>query len=590
MKKSVESILRTTFKLRRNEGSDKVTSLEEAIRNSIEAGMKLHIREGAGAATREVLRQFWSKAPGFTLITSLLSSYGIGMIHGGLARKVITTLCAEGHPAMRPVRVVQRAYTEGGIEIENWSLYSFVQRLMAGAFGVGFMPTKSIMASSMAEENEDSFQVIEDPFGSGKKLGLVKALNPDISLVHGWVADRYGNTITGPARGAGEDAWGPKASLNGALVTVERLVSTDFIRRHAFLVDIPGYLVNSVSVCPMGAHPGCLVNPGLKGVEVYGEDYEFQAEERKAGENRRKFDDWIRQWVLDCPSHDDYLRKLGRGRTAYLKRRALKDSWKDELSVVLGSPFMDEEVNPRELMVLAAAQKIREKSIQYGYETILAGAGTAGLAAWTACYQLKEQGRDANLLLGSGFWGYSPRPGDPSVLNIPTMATCQMMTNIVDSYGVFVGSNNSKCLAVIGGGEIDKHGNVNSTKIPGRLYLTGAGGSNDAVNAAEVIAVMNQSATRFVEKVPYITCPGYRVKTLVSDFGIFEKLGGDDELTLTGCLNNSERPALADKIKLIKEKCGWSLKVSSAVKAIPIPDHGELVVLRALDPKGYFRS
>ena len=240
------------------------------------------------------------------------------------------------------------------------------------------------------------------------------------------------------------------------------------------------------------------------------------------------------------------------------------------------------------MMVLAAAQKIRDKAFQYGYQTILAGAGTAGLAAWIACYQLKGQGRDANLLLGSGFWGYAPRPGDPSVLNISTMATCKMMTNVVDAYGVFVGSDNSKCLAVIGGAEIDKNGNINSTKIPGRLYLAGSGGGNDAVNAAEVIVVMNQTKARFVEKVPYITCPGHRVKTLVSDFGIFEKLGEDKELTLTGCLTNPEMPALDDRIRAIKEKCGWALKVSPSVKDIPAPDHDELVVLRALDPKGYF--
>jgi Coenzyme A transferase len=217
---------------------------------------------------------------------------------------------------MKPVRVVQRAYAEGELEIENWSLYTLVQRLMAGALGVGFMPTKSITGSSMAEENKGSFLVIEDPFENGKKLGLVKALNPDLSLVHGWVADCYGNTITGPARGTGEAAWGSKASLKGVLVTVERLVSTDFIRRYSYLADIPGQMVNSVSVCPMGAHPGCLINPGLKGVEAYGEDYEFQKEEQMAGQDRHRLDTWIRQWVLDCPTHDAYLRRLGPRRAA----------------------------------------------------------------------------------------------------------------------------------------------------------------------------------------------------------------------------------------------------------------------------------
>ncbi len=589
MEKSIEALLQDTFKQKRNEGCDKVQSLEKAIKSQIKPGMKLHIREGTAAATREVLRQFWGKSPGFTLITSILSNFGLGLVHGGLIRKVITTLCVEGRPAMKPARVVQRAYSQGKIEIENWSLFSFVQRLMAGALGVGFMPTKSIMASTMAEENKDSFQVIEDPFGSERNLGLVKALNPDISLVHGWVADRYGNTITGPARGAGEGVWGPKASLKGVVVTVERLVSTDFIRKHAFWVDIPGYLVNSVSVCPLGAHPGCLVNPGLKGVEAYGEDYAFGEEEQQAGENSQRLDAWIKQWVLDCPAHDDYLHKLGSGRITSLKGRANKESWKGALKELSRSSLV-EEAKPKEKMVLAAAHLIRDKTMKKGYRTILAGAGTAELAAWSAYYQLKAQGHDADLLLGSGFWGYAPRPGDPATLSIPSAATCKMITDVVDAYGVIVGNDHSRCLAVIGGGEIDKQGNINSTKIRGHLYLVGPGGSNDAVNAPEVIVVMNQSAARFVEKVSYISCPGPRVKTLVSDLGIFEKLGEEAEFTLTCCLADLDHPALEDRIKATQEKCGWSLKVSPSVKTIPLPGQEELAVLRALDPKGYFRG
>jgi hypothetical protein len=94
MGEKVQSRRRTTFKLKKNEGRNKVISLEESIRNHIEPGMSLHFREGSGAAAREVLRQFWGRSPKLTLITSLLSTYGICMIHGNLLSKVIITLCA----------------------------------------------------------------------------------------------------------------------------------------------------------------------------------------------------------------------------------------------------------------------------------------------------------------------------------------------------------------------------------------------------------------------------------------------------------------------------------------------------------------
>ena len=100
---------------------------------------------------------------------------------------------------------------------------------------------------------------------------------------------------------------------------------------------------------------------------------------------------------------------------------------------------------------------------------------------------------------------------------------------------------------------------------------------------------MNQATNRFVEKVAYISCPGDRVKTVVSDFGIFEKTGDDSDLILTGCLTNPEIPAQDDPIQAIKNKCGWALKVSPFLEVIPGPDQEELMVLRTFDPKGYFR-
>jgi len=47
----------------------------------------------------------------------------------------------------------------------------------------------------MAEENGDAFIEMEDPFQPGEWIGLVKALVPDITILHGAVADPYGNTI-----------------------------------------------------------------------------------------------------------------------------------------------------------------------------------------------------------------------------------------------------------------------------------------------------------------------------------------------------------------------------------------------------------
>jgi acyl CoA:acetate/3-ketoacid CoA transferase beta subunit len=91
-----------------------------------------------------------------------------------------------------------------------------------------------------------------------------------------------------------------------------------------------------------------------------------------------------------------------------------------------------------------------------------------------------------------------------------------------------------------------------------------------------------------LEKVPYITVPGVGVKTLVSTLGIFEKLGDDEEFSLTACLPNSKFSTLDKKIKNVKENCGWELTVAPKVEEISPPTAEELMTLRLIAPGGPF--
>jgi acyl CoA:acetate/3-ketoacid CoA transferase beta subunit len=101
---------------------------------------------------------------------------------------------------------------------------------------------------------------------------------------------------------------------------------------------------------------------------------------------------------------------------------------------------------------------------------------------------------------------------------------------------------------------------------------------------------MNQSKTRFLNKVSYITSDGAKIKTLVSSLGVFEKSGEDKEFSLTGCLANPKFPSLEDKIRNIRENCGWDLKVSPAITEIAPPNYEELMTLRVIDPDGIYRG
>src|SRR3972149_7792358 len=134
-------------------GKGKVVPLPEAIADCVKPGMKLHMSSGAyaNAALREVIRQHWGKAPGFTLISpGVTTPYKISLALSGLAKKIITSNYSYVYPTPRPIPLLQKMGKSGRIEIETWSLYSIEQRLMAGALGVGFMPARSLMGTDVA--------------------------------------------------------------------------------------------------------------------------------------------------------------------------------------------------------------------------------------------------------------------------------------------------------------------------------------------------------------------------------------------------------------------------------------------------------
>src|SRR4030042_5413927 len=153
MRDEFASIIENTFKLKENEGRDKIISLAEAIKQNVKPGMTIYIEEGANAAIREILAQFWGTKPQFTLVMSAVSGDALDLIASGLVKKLITPACVEQRPMLGPSPIIQRASQQKNVEIEDWSLYSLMLRLMAGALGIGFMPTKSLLGSSLVEAN-----------------------------------------------------------------------------------------------------------------------------------------------------------------------------------------------------------------------------------------------------------------------------------------------------------------------------------------------------------------------------------------------------------------------------------------------------
>lgn len=592
MRKEFQDILERKFAIPVEEGRSKVYDLKEAVLRQVKPGMMLYFAftqtQCPSAAVYEIARQFWGQKTDFTIADLAFTHPLEVLVHGGLVKKVITGSCGDTYYTPAPCRVYQKAFKAKTVEIENCSLLTYIQRIKAGAMGLPFMPTKSLIGSDIFEEDKENVQIMKDPFGSGQILALVKAIQPDLAFAHALAADPHGNAIFPPPYG--DNLYGAMGSRNGVLLTTEKIVSTDLIREYSHFTKLPGYLVNSVSEVPFGAHPSGVYNPGIRGIAGYIEDYDFFDEVHRLSADPEKFNLWIKEWVLDCKDHSDYLKKLGHERVCFLQGKSHPNSWRYELEEVSDSLDPGETYNELEMMLVVASRKLAEKAKQKNCRTIVAGGGFSYLTAAMGTYALKEEGYDVDMTVTSGMFGVLARPTEPYLLSHATFPTCKILTDAETMMGIFTGGANNRCIGSLASAEVDKHGNINTTKVlPQDTFIVGSGGNNDICSTSqEVVITAIQSPARFLDKVSYITSPGKKIKTLVSTLGVFEKLGEEEEFSLTGYFPNPKLTTPADIIANIKKNCGWDLRVSPRVAEIPPPTAAELRTLRLLDtPRHY---
>ena len=204
-----------------------------------------------------------------------------------------------------PVHCVNRARESKAVEAHDMSSLSITFRYLAGALGVSFMPIKSLIASEVLERLEAGpaardVRRMKCPF-TGEEYVLMRALTPDIALVHVQVADREGNCqIDGPRWENEEQA---KAARR-VIVAAEELVSTEHIRRAPERTVIPAHRVEAVIHQPFGAHPTSVFRC-----------YDYDAEHLTVYVNHVKRAEAVRQYletyVLGTTDHWEYLDKVG---------------------------------------------------------------------------------------------------------------------------------------------------------------------------------------------------------------------------------------------------------------------------------------
>jgi acyl CoA:acetate/3-ketoacid CoA transferase alpha subunit/acyl CoA:acetate/3-ketoacid CoA transferase beta subunit len=558
----------------------KVVTLKDAISAFVKPWMKIHLAGGIGgpsAAVCEIIRQYYGKSPGFELIQSTVTGHSLNLLYCNLLNKMIFAACMDISPSGRPSKIMQQQWAARKIEFENWSLCSLQQRLLAGALGIDFIPTRSVLGSSLAEANNQAFVEVSNPFDNDRSVGLLKALNPDISIVHTCLADEAGNAIL--AIPYGDDLWGSLAS-QAVIVTTEKVVPAEVIRQHAALVKIPSYMVKAVCPVPMGLHPFSLASPVTSEVGGYESDQYFLKNLHEASLDNQKMDEWLKEWVLDCPDHLSYLNKLGANRISALQYGAVESSEKPVPPAKIadnGSRY-----TPEEMLLIAAAREIRLKIRRNKHKTVLLGAGSRSMAVLLAYHQLKAQGFELDIVTGNGQYAYQPAAGEIAVQNLAAIYSSRMVTDTITAQGILIGGRNNRCLGVLGAGQIDKYANINSTLTSTGQFLVGSGGGNDVGNASEVVVILNQSKDKFPDVLPFITCPGLHVTTVITNLGILRKPMGKRETIISACLPDPQLPLLSERILRMKNACGWQIRMAEKIQDVPEPTEDELQMLRKI--------
>ncbi len=144
----------------------------------------------------------------------------------------------------------RRVMESGEVELCEWTNYALAVRLQAAAMGVPYLPMRSMAGTDTFRHS--AAKTVECPF-TGQRMVAVPALFPDVGVVHVHEADPFGNCRI---RGTSVADWHLARAAKKLIVSCERLIDSDEIRRDPTATVIPFYCVDAVCEVPCGSYPG----------------------------------------------------------------------------------------------------------------------------------------------------------------------------------------------------------------------------------------------------------------------------------------------------------------------------------------------
>jgi glutaconate CoA-transferase subunit B len=152
----------------------------------------------------------------------------------------------------------------------------------------------------------------------------------------------------------------------------------------------------------------------------------------------------------------------------------------------------------------------------------------------------------------------------------------------------------------LGAAEVDRFGNLNTTwgrRGGESVRLPGSGGACDiACLAQRTVVLLQHERARLVERVSYVTSPGYGTgnswrraqglpaksgpSAVITTMGVL-RFGSDGEAFLA-----SVHPGV--RVEDVLANTGWTLRVADALMETPAPSEAALAAIRELDPKRFW--
>jgi glutaconate CoA-transferase, subunit B len=240
-----------------------------------------------------------------------------------------------------------------------------------------------------------------------------------------------------------------------------------------------------------------------------------------------------------------------------------------------------------ELLAVMSARLLRDG------ETVFAGVGIPLLAA-TLAQRLDAPG--LTILFEGGTIGAFIEPGKlpPSTNEQRCTRRANMVLGSTDV--LLLLQRGYVDIGFMGGAQIDQYGNLNSSLIGTPAHpatrLPGTGGGNDIASLTRIIVAMKHEKRRFVERVDFVTSPGFLagggsrraagltaggVFRVVTDLGLFAFDDGSKRMRLIAL-----HPGVG--AAEVQAHTGFELLVAAELTVSDPPSENELAVLRDLDP------